>query len=444
VGLKTFKQGGIHPPENKMAKDAPIKPLAVPPRVSISLTQHLGVPAKPVVKKGDMVKVGTLIAEAGGFISANIHSSVSGKVVKVEPVNDAGGYKKPAVIIKVDGDEWEPSIDTSDELVTDIRLSREEIVDKIKEAGIVGLGGAAFPTNVKYMIPDGKTADTLIINGVECEPYLTADHRIMLENAEEIIVGTEVLKKALGVERAYIGIENNKPDAIAHMKKTAEKYPGIKIVSLKVQFPQGAEKQLIKAIVNREVPSAKLPLDVGCVVNNVGTALAIYYAVQKNRPLIERVVTLSGKHLKEKANLLVRIGTAYADMFEAVGGIPEGTAKIISGGPMMGRAVGFTDIPVTKGTSGIVFLDEKEAKRQTPSNCIRCGKCVLVCPMGLEPYYLEKIASSARWDDCEACNIVDCIECGSCSYTCPASRPITDYIRLGKAIVIQIMRRRSS
>ncbi len=442
--LKTFKQGGIHPPENKMAKDAPIKPLGVPQKVSITLSQHLGAPARPVVKKGDMVKVGTLIAEAGGFISANIHSSVSGKVVKIEPVNDVGGYKRPAVIIKVDGDEWEPAIDTSDKLVIDIRLSQEEIVDKIRDAGIVGLGGAAFPTNVKYIIPEGKTADTLIINGVECEPYLTADHRIMLENAEEILVGTEVLKKALGVEQAYIGIENNKPDAISHMKKTAEKYPGIEVVALKVQFPQGAEKQLIKAIVNREVPSGKLPLDVGCVVNNVGTALAIYHAVQKNKPLIERAVTLTGKHLKEKANFLVRIGTPYADLFEAIGGIPESTAKIISGGPMMGKAVGFTDIPVTKGTSGIVFLDEEDAKRQEPSNCIRCAKCVSVCPMGLEPYHLEKIAANARWDDCKAWNILDCIECGSCSYTCPASRPITDYIRLGKATVMRIMRERSS
>ncbi len=443
MGLKTFKKGGIHPPENKMAKDSPIKTIGVPKKVSISLTQHLGAPAKPVVKKGDGVKVGTMIAEAGGFISANIHSSVSGKVMKIDGVNDAGGYKKPAVVIKVEGDEWEPSIDTSGKLVKDITLSREQIVEKMKESGIVGLGGAAFPTNVKYMIPDGKTADTLIINGVECEPYLTADHRIMLEKAEEIFVGVEVLKVALGVKQAYIGIENNKPDAIEKMEKIAKDFSGTEVVSLKVQFPQGAEKQLIKAIVNREVPSGKLPLDVGCVVNNVGTALSIYYAVQKNQPLIERVVTVTGKNLPEKANFQVRIGTPYSELIDAVGGIPDGTAKIISGGPMMGKAVGYTDIPVTKGTSGIVFLDEKEAKRHEPLNCIRCAKCVSVCPMGLEPYFLEKTAKHSRWDDCEAWNIVDCIECGSCSYTCPASRPLTDFIRLGKANVMRIMRERS-
>ena len=444
MGLKAFTMGGIHPPENKTAKDSPIEVLSVPEKVSIPLAQHIGAPARPVVKKGDIVKVGTLIASPGGFISTCIHSSVSGKVAKIEDVNDVSGYKRPAVTIAVEGDEWEDSIDRSEDIVREISYAGEEIVEKIKDAGIVGLGGAAFPSHVKYLVPEGKVVDTLIINGVECEPYLTADHRIMLERSEEIFIGVEILKKALGVKRAFIGIENNKPDAIEKMEKIAKDYPGTEVTALRVQFPQGAEKQLIKAIVNREVPGGKLPLDVGCVVNNVGTALSVYYAIQKNKPLIDRVVTVTGKSLSKRANFLARIGTPYSFLIDAVGGVPEGTGKIISGGPMMGKAVGFTDIPITKGTSGIVFLDEDESKRPTPSNCIRCGKCVSVCPMGLSPYFLEKVARRKLWDECEDWEIVDCIECGSCSYTCPASRPLTDYIRYGKANVMRIMRERSA
>ncbi|HPM47554.1 MAG TPA: electron transport complex subunit RsxC [bacterium] len=441
--LKTFKIGGVHPPENKMAASTPIEALAIPKRVSIPLSQHIGAPAVPVVKKGDDVKVGTLIAKGESFISANIHSSVSGRVFAIDTVTDTTGYKVKAVIIDVEGDVWDESIIRTPELAKEIKLEPADIVAKIKSSGIVGLGGACFPTHVKFMVPEGKKVDTLVINAVECEPYLTADHRIMLERTEEILVGIEIMKKALKVSRAIVGIEANKPDAIAKMEKVASDFPGTEIQPLKVQYPQGAEKQLIKAALNREVPSGKLPLDVGCVVNNVGTALAIYEAVQKNKPLFERVVTVTGKKIKRTANFLVRIGTPVEALVEAVGGIPEGTEKIVNGGPMMGKAVVSPEISVTKGTSGIIFFDKSEAKRKKVSNCIRCAKCVTVCAMGLQPYLLEKLAEKNNWEELEKLSVTDCIECGSCSYTCPSARPILDLIRLGKANVNRIRWERS-
>ena len=441
--LKTFKLGGVHPPENKMTADIPVVPIDIPKRVSVIMSQHLGVPAVPVVDRGDKVKVGTLIGEAKGFISANIHSPVSGTVFKVDGVTDATGYRKNAVIINVEGDEWEEKIDKSDTLLKEIKLSSEEIIQRIKDSGIVGMGGAAFPTHVKYMFPEGKTADTLVINGVECEPYLTSDHRVMLERPDEILVGVSIMMKAGKVDRAKIGIESNKPDAIKILSEKAEDYPGVEVVPLKVQYPQGAEKQLIKALLNREIPSGKLPLDVGCIVNNIGTALAIYEAVQKNKPLIERVVTLTGKGLKKGGNFLVRIGIPAKNLLEKLGEeIPENTGKMISGGPMMGKAINHLDIPVTKGTSGIVLMSEEESKRNKIQNCIRCSKCVSVCPMGLEPYLLEKLAEKDMFEECEKEDIVDCIECGSCSYTCPSSRQLLDHIRYGKQNVMRIMRER--
>ena len=443
MNLKTFKLGGVHPPENKISKDAPIEVLGLPKQVSIPLSQHIGAPAKCLVKKGDKVKVGTLIGEASSFISANIHSSVSGTVFKIEKVVDTSGYKKQAVIINVENDEWEESIDKSTELKKEITASKEEIVQKIKESGIVGLGGATFPTHVKYMFPKGKTADSLIINAVECEPYLTADHRLMLEKADEILVGVQILMKAMGVKKAYIGIEANKPDAISLLSKKASAYEGIIVQGLKLKYPQGAEKQLIKALVNREIPSGKLPLDVGCVVNNVGTAFAVYEAVQKNKPLFERVVTVTGKKLEKTANFIVRTGTPSSMLLDAVGGLPETTGKLISGGPMMGKAFTSTDAPITKGTSGILAIDSSEAKRREAEVCIRCAKCISVCPMGLEPFLLSKLAQNEKWEKTEENDVMDCIECGSCSYTCPASLPLLDYIRLAKANVNRLRRERS-
>ena len=437
--LKSFAMGGVHPPENKISSGEAIQPLDLPQRVSIHLGQHLGAPAVPVVGKGDTVRVGTRIGEGKSFISAHVHSSVSGTVVKIDEVIDASGYRRPAVIIDVEGDEWEAGIDRTPELVSEIKADAPAIVERIKEMGIVGLGGACFPTHVKYMFPAGKSADTVLINAVECEPYLTSDHRLMLERPDEILIGVQILMKAAGVSRGIIGIEANKPDAIELMRHKARSMAGMEIMPLKVQYPQGAEKQLIKAALNREVPSGKLPLDVGCVVNNVGTALAVYEAVQKNKPLVERVVTLTGHGLERTGNFLCRLGIPARSMAEKLEvSIPEDTFKVISGGPMMGKAVPSMDIPITKGTSGIVLLDEAHARRGETLNCIRCGKCVTVCPMGLEPWLLEKLAERDRFEACEAAFAADCIECGSCSFTCPSSRPLLDYIRYGKANVMRI------
>lgn len=332
-------------------------------------------------------------------------------------------------------------IDRSTDLKKDYDTSID-IIQKIAEAGIVGLGGATFPAHVKLTVPQGKKAEILIINGVECEPYLTSDHRLMLERDNEIMIGTSILMKALNVSDAAIGIENNKPDAIKKLTETAKNYPGIKVVPLKVKYPQGAEKQLIKAIINREVPSGKLPIEVGAVVQNIGTAFAVYEAVVKNKPLIERVVTVTGKSLEKPSNLLVRIGTPVQKLLDYAGGIDENATKVISGGPMMGKAISNLDIPVTKGTSGIVVLSKKEGYRKEQNNCIRCARCVSVCPMGLEPYLLMAYSERQMWSEAEKDKVMDCIECGSCSFTCPSSRPLLDYVRLGKSTVGKIIRNR--
>lgn len=442
--LKTFPKGGVHPVGNKMAAGVKIQAQPIPKQVVIPITQHIGAPAQAVVKRGDIVKTGTLIAKAGGFVSANIHSSVSGKVKKIDSILDTSGYKKPCVIIDVEGDEWEENIDRSPDIIKTIPFTPEEIRQKVIDAGIVGLGGATFPTHVKLSVPSGKSVEYIIINAVECEPYLTADHRVMLEKAHEIMIGTSIIMKAVDVSKAIIGIENNKPDAIKQLQEIANEYPGIEIQGLKIKYPQGGEKQLIKAVINREVPSGGLPLDVGCIVQNVGTAIAIYEAVQKNKPLFERVVTVTGKSVKTPVNLLVRIGTSANELIASAGGLPEDTGKVINGGPMMGKALSTTDIPVTKGTSGILILNKKESKRPKTQNCIRCSRCVHICPMGLEPYDLKNITVAQDWESLEKAHIMDCIECGSCSFTCPAGIPLLDYIRLGKSTVSQIIRSRKN
>jgi len=308
----------------------------------------------------------------------------------------------------------------------------------------VGMGGATFPTHVKLMIPPGKKAEYLIINGVECEPYLTSDHRLMLEKPAEIITGIRLLMKALGVEKAIIGIENNKPDAIELLSKTAADYPGIEVVPLKVKYPQGGEKQLIAALTGREVPSGKLPIEVGCVVQNVGTAFAVYEAVQKNKPLIERIVTVTGSNISQPSNFLVRIGTPIITLLEKAGWNPEKAGKIINGGPMMGKALFSPEVPLVKGTSGILVLNRDEAYREKTEPCIRCAKCISVCPMGLQPYLLARVSEIGRFDIAENEYILDCIECGSCQYTCPSARPLLDHIRLGKYKVNQIIRSRKN
>ena len=299
------------------------------------------------------------------------------------------------------------------------------------------MGGATFPSHVKLTVPEGKKCNILIINGVECEPYLTSDHRLMLEKGEEILIGISILMKALKVDRAMIGIENNKPDAIDNLTKLATGFKGITVHALKVKYPQGAEKQLIKALINREVPSGHLPLDVGAVVHNVGTAFAVYEAVQKNKPLFERVVTITGKSLAKPGNYFVRIGTPISKLIEAAGGMPEDTGKIVNGGPMMGKAVNNMDVPVVKGTSGIILFPSEESERKEIKPCIRCAKCVSVCALNLEPYLLMTLSEKGLFERAEKERITDCMECGSCSYTCPADRPLLDYIRLGKSTVIQ-------
>ena len=440
--LKTFRIGGVHPPENKLSASEKIQTLPVPEQVTIPLSQHIGAPATPVVQKGDTVKAGQLIAQANGFVSANIHSSVSGTVVAIDNITDAAGLPKPAITIRTEGDEWMPEIDRSGKVEHNITLSKEEIVKAIAAAGIVGMGGATFPTQVKLTPPPGNKAEFLIINGVECEPYLTADHRVMLEKAEEIIIGVQILMKAIDVKQAIIGIENNKQDAIAHLQQTASKVLGIEICPLKVKYPQGGEKQLIQATTGRAVPSGALPIAVGAVVQNIGNALAVYEAVMKHKPLMERIVTVTGKSVKHPGNYLCRIGTPVSKLIEAAGGIPEDTGKIIGGGPMMGRTMVNVDSPIMKGTSGILLLSRKEALREPVRNCIRCGKCVSACPMGLEPYLLAKLSMFNLLERMEEEKIMDCIECGSCSFTCPSARPLLDYIRIGKSRTGAMLRNR--
>ena len=440
--MYTFRIGGIHPSGNKLSAGRPIEAIAPTAQVVIPLGQHIGAPAEAVVAKGDKVKVGTLIGKAAGFVSANVHSSVSGTVTKIDTMLDAAGLPKPAVYINVEGDEWEETIDRSETLVRDCTLSAKEIIGKIAAAGIVGMGGATFPTQVQLSPPPGSKAEILIVNAVECEPYLTSDHSLMLAKGEEIIVGVKILMTAIDVRRAVIGIESNKPDAIKLMKKLAAKEQGIEVMPLKMRYPQGGEKQLIDAVIRRQVKSGALPISVGAVVQNVGTVFAVYEAVQKNKPLIERVITVTGKGVVKQPKFTAGFGTPISTLIEAAGGIPEDTGKIIGGGPMMGRTMITDDVPMMKGSSGILLIPRAEAVRKPMRDCIRCAKCVDVCPMGLEPYLLMNLALHKTWDEAEEHYIVDCIECGSCSYTCPSYRPLLDYIRMGKGTVMGIIRSR--
>ena len=440
---RTFSMGGVHPHDCKISADSAIETFPLPQRMYISMSQHLGAPAKPLVQKGDKVRAGQLIGASAGFISANIHSSVSGTVAAVEPYADLAGNPVIHVIIDVEGDEWEESIDRTPDIVRDITLSPAEIIKRIADCGVVGLGGASFPTHVKLSPPPGKKAEFLIINGAECEPYLTSDYRLMIEHAEEVLLGARIMMKALGVVEGYIGIEDNKPEAIKKMRElTASSYPEIKVVSLRKKYPQGGEKQLIDAVTGRRVPSMGLPIDAGVVVQNVGTSFAVYEAVQKNKPLFEGVMTVTGECLDSQHNYLLRVGTPFEKILEAVGGVPQKTAKVISGGPMMGKAVANLSAASVKSTSSLLLLTEKQTKRMEESECIRCGKCVQACPMGLEPYLLNKLARAGRMEDLEHNKVYDCIECGCCMFTCPAYIPLLDYIRTAKADVMRIMRSR--
>jgi len=444
--MKTFKIGGVHPHDNKQfSAHRPIAECPLPKQAIVPLVQHIGAPAQAVVEVGAKVKVGELLAKAGGFVSANICSPVSGTITKIGDWTDAWGAPGQAIFIDVEGDEWLPEIDRTPDLARQCTLEPKAIIDKIAAAGIVGLGGACFPTHVKLLPPPGKKAEVLIVNGVECEPYLTCDHQLMLEHGEEIMIGIQILKKALGVDRAIIGIENNKKDAIEHMTKLANASLGVEVLPLKLKYPQGGEKQLIDACIGRQVPSGALPIEVGAVVDNVATIYAVYEAVQKNKPLISRVITVTGKKVAKPGNYLVRFGTPIEEVIALAGGVPVDTGKIIGGGPMMGRAMDHIEnMPANKRLSGLLFLPEAESIRPDEENCIRCGKCVQACPMGLEPYLLQRLSQLEMWEDCEKHDIMDCIDCGCCVFTCPAHRRLLDGIRPAKAKVGAILRERAA
>ena len=388
------------------------------------------------------------MAEAGGFVSAPIYSSVSGTVLKIDEAIDATGYRKPVIIVKVEGDEWEESIDRSDKLETlssHPELTSEVIIERIKKAGVTGMGGAGFPTFIKLCPPPTAKAECVILNGVECEPYITSDYRLMLEHADEILVGLDLLMKAVNVSKGYIGIEGNKPRAIELFEEKTRNNPNVEIVPLAKKYPQGGEKQLVDAVIRRQVPAPPaIPVNVGAIVQNVGTAFAVYQAVMKNKPLFERYTTVTGKKLAKPSNFLVRMGTPMIDLINECGGMPEGDNKLLAGGPMMGKALTSVEVPICKGTNSVTILSGSDAKRKSVQPCIRCAKCVSACAMGLEPYLLATASALHDWEKVEQAGITSCIECGCCQFTCPAHRPMLDNIRLGKSTVMGIIRARNA
>lgn len=443
---KTFRIGGVHPDDNKISRNCEIEVLPLPQTVYISMAQHLGAPAKPIVAVGDKVKAGQPIAEPGGFISAWVHSSVSGTVKSIAPRKDISGNYMTHIEIAVEGDEWAEGIDLSDTLVTDIPSDRAAVLAKIQACGVVGLGGATFPTHVKLNPAPGNVAECLILNGAECEPFLTSDNRIMIERSREIVVGAAIMKMVLGNCPAVIAIEENKPEAIKAMSEAVSElgYSGIEVMTLKKKYPQGGEKQLINAVMRREVKSGGLPISAGAVVQNVATSLAVYEAVQKNKPLVTNTMTITGDCLDPEAqhNYLFRIGMPLSYIAQYAGGVPEKCAKIVSGGPMMGKAISNMDACTVKGSSSLLYLSSAFTKRGEASYCIRCGKCADACPMGLEPFLLNKLAKHGRMDELEANAIQDCISCGCCQYTCPANIPLLDTINIAKGDVMRIIKSR--
>jgi len=433
--MKSFR-GGIHPHANKVSGARKIENAAHPPKVVISLQQHLGAPAQPIVEVGDEVKKGQKIGEAGGFVSAMIHASISGKVTEISQYLYPNPFGRTAlsVVIESDGkDEWSEDVKPPSDLDS---LDSQQILDVIREAGIVGMGGATFPTNVKLSIPEGEKIDTIILNGVECEPYMTPDHRLMLEAPEKVVDGLKIMMKITNVSRGFIGIEMNKPDAIQVMREATKSEADIHVAPLKVRYPQGWENMLIKAILDREVPPGKLPLHIGVVVSNVGTAAAISDALRLGRPLIERTVSVTGSGIAQPKNLQVRIGTPFTDLIEQCGGFKGTPKKVIAGGPMMGFTMFDTGVPVVKGTTNILVLSNGDARDQEPKSCIKCGRCVKVCPVGLMPTMIATLAEKGKFEEAEEYFPLDCKECGCCAYVCPAKIPLVQLIQFAKADIV--------
>lgn len=430
----TFK-GGAHPPHNKHATEhMPLAKAKAPDVAVIPLQQHIGAPCEAVVKVGEEVKLGQKVGEPKGFVGAPVHSSVSGKVAAIEKRPHPGGGMVLSVVVESDGlDIIDESVKPKGELED---LEADQIKNIMREAGLVGMGGAAFPTQVKFSPPPDKKIDTVILNGAECEPYLTSDHRLMVERPQDVVNGIKAMMKAVNVDKGYIAIEENKPDAIKAVTEAARGEKSVQVVVLKAKYPQGAEKQLIKACTGREVPSGGLPMDSGVIVNNVGTAAALACAIDTGMPLVERIVTITGSGINKPQNLIVRIGTAFSDVIDQCGGLEEGVGKIIHGGPMMGIAQYTTEVPVIKGTSGMLILKEKDLGLSPELPCIKCAKCVNACPIGLLPTKLEGFSQKGMLQEAEEYNAVDCIECGSCSFVCPAKRPLVERIRLIKAEII--------
>ena len=442
--------GGIHPFSSKtLTSDRPIKKAFIPKKVVLPLLQHTGSIAEAVVSVGDAVKVGQLIAKSTGFISSPVHASIAGKVTKIGYSPTPTSSRVLSITIEAEGNE------NQDIKVPDSRdvgaMTREQLLEIIKEAGIVGAGGAAFPTYVKLSPPKTKPIDTVIINGAECEPYLTCDHRLMLEKSSQIFKGLDIILEILGAKNAYIAIEDNKLSAIYAMERELRKiqersgfFPHkksehmIKVVPLSTKYPQGAEKQIVKAVTNRVIPAGGLPMDVGCVVQNVGTVFAIYEAVYIGKPMIERVITITGSCVKEPVNMWVRIGTLLSDLEPSFGGFKKEVKKIIIGGPMMGVSQYTMDVPVTKGASGVLFLSEEELDRSEESVCIRCGKCLEVCAMGLAPTALMQRVKKDSFADAKELGIMNCFECGACAYSCPAKIPLLDYMKFGKSKLLVV------
>lgn len=443
----TFSIGGVHPNDSKYTRECAVEVLPLPSTVYVSMAQHLGAPAKPVVAPGDFVKVGQVIAEPAGFISAFVHSPVSGTVKSVAPRKDLAGNWQTHVEISVEGDVWDEGIDLGKQLVTGIPEDRNVILDKIKACGVVGLGGATFPTHVKLNPAPGKVAECLIINGTECEPFLTSDHRLMIEKPREVVVGAAIMQKVLGGCKCVFGIEENKPEAIEAIKRAIGilPYKDITVAVLKKKYPQGGEKQLIDAIMHRQVKSGGLPIDVCAVVQNVATSFAVYEAVQKNKPLISNILTVTGENIpvNMQHNYLYRIGIPLSFIIEQAGGVPQLAAKVISGGPMMGKAISNLEATTVKGSSSILYLPEILTKRGSESQCIRCGRCADACPMGLEPFLLNRLIKTGDMAELERNAVQDCIECGCCLYSCPANIPLLDKIRIAKGQVMGIIRSRN-